>query len=118
MMSDLLAAIAALLVIQFLFLDIVYRETKRYLTRKGSGEHRGFLVLFWARQVPLAGFTTLSWYALLPTTVRSIATMKSNLWDFDPASAVFILIDLGFTAVWMTIAYLMLRTILLKFHKR
>jgi len=109
-MGDLLAAIAALLVIQFLFLDIVYKATKRYTHREGARGH--FFVLFWTRQVPLAGFTTLSWYVLLPSTVRTFATMKLSLWDFEPAKAVFILIELGVTAVWLTIAYLMLRTIL------
>jgi hypothetical protein len=103
-MADLLSAVSVLLVfLTFLLTSIEKEITEKCNTRKpelAQKEKRklfnnDLIKLLFLKIVPIILIYFITFYALLPKSLKIITNSSFELWNFDELNTIFIFIELG-----------------------
>lgn len=103
-MADLLSAISVFLVfLTFLFNSIEKEVSDILSTRKPEVAQTDRLIryksdlkrIFYLKTLPISIIYLITFYILLPDTVKIISISTLNIWDFDELNTLFVFIELG-----------------------
>jgi hypothetical protein len=103
-MADLLSAISVLLVFLTFLLNSIEKEVSDILsTRKPEVAQTERLTryksdlkrIFYLKTLPISIIYLITFYILLPDTVKIISISTLNIWDFDELKTLFVFIELG-----------------------
>lgn len=103
-MADLLSAISVFLVFLTFLLNSIEKEVSDILsTRKPEAaqtdrltRYKSYLKrIFYLKTLPISIIYLITFYILLPDTVKIISTSTLNIWNFDELKTLFVFIELG-----------------------
>lgn len=103
-MADLLSAISVFLVFLTFLLNSIEKEVSDILsTRKPEVAQTDRLIryksdlkrIFYLKTLPISIIYLITFYTLLPDTVKIISISTLNIWDFDELKTLFVFIELG-----------------------
>lgn len=103
-MADLLSAISVFLVFLTFLLNSIEKEVSDILsTRKPEAAQTDRLTryksdlkrIFYLKTLPISIIYLITFYILLPDTVKIISTSTLNIWNFDELKTLFVFIELG-----------------------
>jgi CBS domain containing-hemolysin-like protein len=103
-MADLLSAISVFLVFLTFLLNSIEKEVLEALsTRKPETSQTVRLNkyktdlkrLLYLKSLPVSLIYLVSFYVLLPDTIKIISSSTLNFWDFDELNTLFVFIELG-----------------------
>jgi hypothetical protein len=103
-MADLLSAISVFLVFLTFLLNSIEKEVSDILsTRKPEVAQTDRLIryksdlkrIFYLKTLPISIIYLITFYILLPDTVKIISISILNIWDFDELKTLFVFIELG-----------------------
>lgn len=103
-MADLLSAISVFLVFLTFLLNSIEKEVSDILsTRKPEVAQTDRLIryksdlkrIFYLKTLPISIIYLITFYILLPDTVKIISISTLNIWDFDELKTLFVFIELG-----------------------
>jgi hypothetical protein len=103
-MADLLSAISILLVFLTFLLNSIEKEVSGILSKKKPESAQidklirykdDLKRIFFLKTLPISLIYLITFYILLPDTVKIISTSTINLWDFDELKTLFVFIELG-----------------------
>jgi hypothetical protein len=103
-MADLLSAISVFLVFLTFLLNSIEKEVSDILsTRKPEVAQTDRVIryksdlkrIFYLKTLPISIIYLITFYILLPDTVKIISISTLNIWDFDELKTLFVFIELG-----------------------
>lgn len=103
-MAGLLSSVSVLLVfLTFLFNSIEKEVTEKVLERKPEiaqkDKRKKFdsdvLKLLWLKTLPVTAIYIITFYSLLPRTIRILTNSRFSIWSFDELTTIFIFIEIG-----------------------
>lgn len=103
-MADLLSAISIFLVFLTFLLNSIEKEVSDILSkRKPEVAQTDRLIryksdlkrIFYLKTLPISIIYLITFYILLPDTVKIISISTLDIWDFDELNTLFVFIELG-----------------------